>query len=151
MMQLVFPDHWTIRVNYKKKACVYEEACRCKKMSLTRTKHRLTCEITEYLSWAPSGVTFRNEEHHENVKETGNIDSFVSCDSAHLGLNQWCATGVPPHIGVPPRPSRCATKFSPLITIIIIMIKIILYLVFCSVSVFIFFIIVGQTRSTKWN
>jgi hypothetical protein len=41
--------------------------------------------------------------------------------TTHLHLVQWCATGVPRHTGVPPRSSRCATKFSPLIIIIIIM------------------------------
>jgi hypothetical protein len=44
---------------------------------------------------------------------------------------------------------RCATKFLPLIIIIIIMRKITVYLVFCSVSVFIFFIIVGQTENRQ--
>jgi hypothetical protein len=64
-------------------------------------------------------------------------------------VGQWCATGVPRHTSVPPRPSRCATKFSPLIIIIIFMRKIIVYLVFCSVSVFVFFIIVGQTEDRQ--
>jgi hypothetical protein len=37
------------------------------------------------------------------------VDIRMSSDA----VVQWCATGVPWHISVPPRPSRCATKFTP--------------------------------------
>jgi hypothetical protein len=66
-----------------------------------------------------------------------------------ISLYQRCATGVPRHTSVPPRPSRCAAKFSPLVIIIIIMRFKIVHLIFCSVSVFIFFIIVVQTEDRQ--
>jgi hypothetical protein len=34
-----------------------------------------------------------------------------SVDQDAEALGQWCATSVPRHTGVPPRPSRCVTKF----------------------------------------
>jgi hypothetical protein len=49
-------------------ACVYEEASGSKKVSLRRTKQKLSRQITGYLSQAPSEVTCRNEEHNNNVK-----------------------------------------------------------------------------------
>jgi hypothetical protein len=41
-----------------------------------------------HVSWAPSEVTCRNEERHENVKGAGNIVSSPSGDSDHLSLNR---------------------------------------------------------------
>jgi hypothetical protein len=86
--QLLFPDHWKIRANHGKKACVYGEASGIKKVSFRRIKQTLSCQITGHFCWAPSEVTCRNEKHHENVEETGNNDSSASGDSAHLSLNQ---------------------------------------------------------------
>jgi hypothetical protein len=60
---------------------------------LKRTKHTLNCRVTGHLSWAPSEVTCRNEEHDENAEDAGNIDSLASGEYAHLGLNQ-CVCGV---------------------------------------------------------
>jgi hypothetical protein len=90
--QLVFPDHWTIQAKHGKKACVCEESCGSKKASFKRTKHTLNCHVTGHLSWAPSDVTCRNEEHHENMEEAGKTDSSTSGDSAHLSLNHYVCT-----------------------------------------------------------
>jgi hypothetical protein len=57
-------------------------------VSFRRTKQTLSCLITGYLSWSPSEVICRNEEHHENVEGARNIDSSASGDSVHISLNQ---------------------------------------------------------------
>jgi hypothetical protein len=54
-----------------------------------------SCHITGNLIWAPSEITCRNEEYHENVGRTENIDSSASGDSPYLSLNQnVCRKGI---------------------------------------------------------
>jgi hypothetical protein len=43
------------------------ELCGPKRLHIT--KRTLSFQITVHLSWTPSEVTCRNEEHHENVEE----------------------------------------------------------------------------------
>jgi hypothetical protein len=59
-----------------------------RKVSFRRSKQSLSCKIAGNLTWAPSEVTCQNEDHHENVKGTGCIDSSACYDSANLSLNQ---------------------------------------------------------------
>jgi hypothetical protein len=93
MTQFVFPYHLTIGRNHGMKACVYEEACGSKKVSLRRTKQKLSCHIAGYLSQPPSEETYRNGEHHDNVEGAGNIDSAAGGDSAHICLSQNVCRG----------------------------------------------------------
>jgi hypothetical protein len=55
---------------------------------LIRTKLTSCCQVSLHLSRVPFQVTYRNEEHHENVEGAGNMDSSATGDSAHLSLNQ---------------------------------------------------------------
>lgn len=57
-------------------------------MSFRRINQYLRCQITAHLSWAPSEVGSRNDEHHENVEGAGNINSSASCESVYLSLSQ---------------------------------------------------------------
>jgi hypothetical protein len=51
------------------------------------TKVKLPCHwVSEPCSIRE--VTFRNEQHHENVEGAGHIDSSASVDSVHLSSNQ---------------------------------------------------------------
>jgi hypothetical protein len=38
------------------------------------------------MSWTSSEVTYRNKEHHEDVKAAKNTDASAGGDSSHLSL-----------------------------------------------------------------
>jgi hypothetical protein len=66
----------------------YERNAERKLLEARRSKQMLRFEITGHLSWAPSEVTCRNEEHLGGAQVPGNIISSASGDYAHLRLNQ---------------------------------------------------------------